>query len=202
MRLVGFDYAVGLHGPTQVWLLDTQERRRGVAIGVQELGVQLGPRAFRRVTWREGTGGKLSSRFCFRRVKTAQDDGLTPAAKEPVGLMMEWLDGESKPTKFILTTLLRRMSKKQIVRVAKERWGTERVYEELKGELGLDHFEGCSLVGWHHHVSVVLCCYAFVVAERVRHFRPLARMASCSPRDRRRGLSGTSSIHSIRSDSL
>jgi SRSO17 transposase len=172
VRLLGFDYAVGIHGPTQVWLLDTQERRRGVAIGVQELGVQLGPRAFRRVTWREGTGGKLSSRFCFRRVKTAQDDGLTPAAKEPVWLMMEWLDGESKPTKFILTTLPRRMSKKQIVRVAKERWRTERVYEELKGELGLDHFEGRSFVGWHHHVSVVLCCYAFVVAERVRHFPP------------------------------
>ncbi|WP_437801273.1 transposase [Sorangium sp. So ce693] len=105
-------------------------------------------------------------------VKSAQDDGPTPAAKEPVWLMMKWLDGESKPTKFILTTLLRRMSKKQIVCIAKERWQTERVYEELKGELGLDHFEGRSFVGWHHHVTVVLRCYAFVVAERVRHFPP------------------------------
>lgn len=89
-------------------------------------------------------------------------------------LVMEWAEGERKPTKFILTTLPRRMSKKQIVRTLKERWKTERVYQELKGQLGLDHFEGRSFPGWHHHVSVVLCCYAFVVAERVRCFSPSA----------------------------
>ena len=66
------------------------------------------------------------------------------------------------------------MSKKQIVRLCKERWRTERMYEDLKGELGLDHFEGRSFPGWHHHVSVVLCCYAFVVAERSRSFPPSA----------------------------
>ena len=67
------------------------------------------------------------------------------------------------------------MSKKRIVRTVKERWRTEYAYEELKGELGLDHFEGRSFPGWHHHVSVVLSCYAFVVAERARHFPPSAR---------------------------
>ena len=50
--------------------------------------------------------------------------------------------------------------------------GTERVYQEMKGELGLDHFEGRSFPGWHHHVSVALCCYAFVIGERMRHFPP------------------------------
>jgi SRSO17 transposase len=63
---------------------------------------------------------------------------------------------------------------KQLVRVVMQRWRTERTYEDLKGELGLDHFEGRSFPGWHHHVSVVLCCYAFVVAERARHFPPSA----------------------------
>jgi SRSO17 transposase len=58
------------------------------------------------------------------------------------------------------------MSHKELVRIIKERWRTERIYEDLKGELGLDHFEGRSFRGWHHHVSVVICCYAFVVAER------------------------------------
>ncbi len=58
------------------------------------------------------------------------------------------------------------------MRIIKERWRTERAYEELKGELGLDHFEGRSFPGWHHHVSVVLSCYAFIVAERVRRFSP------------------------------
>jgi SRSO17 transposase len=66
------------------------------------------------------------------------------------------------------------MSRKQIVRLCKELWRTERMYEDLKGELGLDHFEGRSFPGWHHHVSVVLCCYAFVVAARVRAFSPSA----------------------------
>ena len=51
-------------------------------------------------------------------------------------------------------------------------WRTERVYEDLKGELGLDHFEGRRFPGWHHHVSVALCCYAFIVAERVQRFPP------------------------------
>jgi SRSO17 transposase len=89
-------------------------------------------------------------------------------------LVAEWPEGEKKTQKFVLTTLPRRMSKKEIVRLLKERWRTERMYEDLKGELGLDHFEGRSFPGWHHHVSVVLCCYAYVVAERVRAFPPSA----------------------------
>ena len=91
------------------------------------------------------------------------------------GSSIEWPPGEDKPTKFTLTSLPRRMSKKQIMRLFKERWRTERAYEDLKGELGLDHFEGRSFPGWHHQLypsSVVLCCYAFIVAERVRHFPP------------------------------
>jgi SRSO17 transposase len=172
VRVLGLDYAVGIHAPTKVWCLDASGRRRGDAVGVQQLGVRLGDGAFRRTTWREGTGGKLSSRFCLRRVKVANDDGTEPHAREPLWLLMEWPDGEEKPTKFTLTTLPRRMRKKALVRIVKERWRTERVYEELKGELGLDHFEGRSYQGWHHHISVVLCCYAFVVGERVRHFPP------------------------------
>jgi SRSO17 transposase len=82
--------------------------------------------------------------------------------------------GEDEPTAYFLTTLPRRMSKKQIVRLLKERYRTEQVYEELKGELGLDHFEGRSFPGWHHHVSAVLCAYAFLVAERARAFPPSA----------------------------
>ena len=141
----------------------------------QQLAARIGARAFRRLTWREGTGGKLSSRFAFRRVKVAQDDGTEAGDREPLWLMIEWPEGEAKPNKFVLTTLRRRMTKKEIVRIVKERWRTERAYEELKGELGLDHFEGRSYTGWHHHVSVVLCCYAFLVSERVRHFSPSGR---------------------------
>jgi SRSO17 transposase len=175
----GLDYAVGVNSTTKVWALDSRERRRGEPVSALDLGVQLGPSAFRRVTWREGSArpsrNKLSSRFCFRRVHVAHDDGVPAMDRGPVWLVIEWPDGEERPTKFTLTTLPRRMSKKQIVRTIKERWRTERAYEELKGELGLDHFEGRSFPGWHHHVTVVLCCYAFVVAERVRRFPPSAR---------------------------
>ncbi len=118
---------------------------------------------------------KLSSRFAFCRVKVATDDGTEPAQREAIWLLIEWPDGEAEPTKFALTTLRRQMSKKQLVRLFKERYRTERVYEEMKGELGLDHFEGRSFPGWHHHVSVAICCYAFVVTERMRHFPPSDR---------------------------
>jgi SRSO17 transposase len=97
--------------------------------------------------------------------------------REPVWLTLEWPEGQSAPSKFFITSLRRRMTKKQIVRTIKERWKTERAYQELKGELGLDHFEGRSYTGWNHHVSVVVCCYAFVVAERVRAFSPQTRWA-------------------------
>jgi len=180
IRVFGLDYAVAVRASTKVWLLDSKNRRRPVPMAVGNIGTYLGPKAFRRYTWREGTrpNRKLAGRFCFRRVKVAHDDGTEAADREPLWLVIEWPEGESKPTKFVLTTLPRRMSKKNIVRTLKERWRTERAYEEMKGELGLDHFEGRSFRGWHHHVSVVLCCYAFVVAERVRHFPPSARRSS------------------------
>lgn len=175
VRTYGLDYAVGVRAATNVFLVNVDGRCRSEAISVKDLAEKLGPKRFRRVTWREGTSPhKLSARFCFQRVKVAHDDGTELEDREDVWLVIEWRDGEDEPAKYHLTTLPRRMTKKQIVRIIKERWRTERVYQELKGELGFDHFEGRSFPGWHHHVSVVLCCYAFVVAERLRHFPPSA----------------------------
>jgi SRSO17 transposase len=178
VRVLGFDYALGIHATTTMWRLDGRERCLGEPLSARAIGETLGPRAFRRITWREGTGpgkrGKLRSRFAFFRVKVAHDDGSDRTSREPLWLIVEWPEGEAAPTKFALTTLRRSMSKKQIVRILKERYRTERVYQEMKGELGLDHFEGRSFPGWHHHVSVALCCYAFVIGERMRHFPPAA----------------------------
>ena len=87
-------------------------------------------------------------------------------------MLIEWPDNEKAPTHYTLARMRRAPSRKHLVRVTKERWRTERVYEDLKGELGLDHYEGRSFRGWHHHVTVVLCCYAFVLGERLRHFPP------------------------------
>ena len=177
VRLLGFDFGVGIQSNARVVRLDRLDRVRGEVRTAAELAAALGRKAFRRVTWRQGSKAGLSSHFCFVRVKTMHDDGIQLADREPLWLIIEWLEGEEKPTKFALTTLPRRMSRKAIVRLFKERWRTERMYEDLKGELGLDHFEGRSYPAWHHHISVVLCCYAFVVADLVRAFPPSARRA-------------------------
>ena len=101
--------------------LDSRDRINEKPETVAELVQRLGRKAFRKITWREGTGKKLCSRFCFVRVKTTHDDGIPLEDREPLWLVAEWLDGEDKPTKFLLTTLARRMSRKQIVRICKER---------------------------------------------------------------------------------
>ena len=123
----------------------------------------------------------MSSRFAFVRVKTAHDDGIELRNRELQWLIVEWPDSEDKPSKFFLSTLPSRMSKKEIVRILKERWRTERMYQDLKEELGLDHFEGRSFPGWHHHISVVLTCAAFIVAEQSRAFSPSATKYLSSP---------------------
>jgi len=177
LRIRGLDYAVGIDSTTKVWRVDVQGRRRGQALSVRDLALQvLECRGFRRVTWREGTKQPLSARFAVRRVLPFHDDGWDPASeRERVWLVCEWPDDMPAPAKYYFVATLEKLGKKQMVRLIKERWKTERVYEDLKGELGLDHYEGRRFPGWHHHVSAVLCCYAFIVAERVRRFPPQTR---------------------------
>jgi SRSO17 transposase len=179
VRVLGFDYAMGILSTTTLVRLDARERCRGAPMTARAIAEELGLTAFRTITWREGTRpgprGKLHSRFAFCRVQVANGKRGTLAVREPLWLMIEWPEDEMAPTKFSLTTLRRTMSKKEIVRTVKERYRTEKVYEEMKGELGLDHFEGRSFPGWNHHVSVAICCYAFVIGERMRHFPPTAR---------------------------
>ena len=74
-----------------------------------------------------------------------------------------------------MLTLPKTATKKRMVRTVKQRWRTERVYEDLKGELGFDHYEGRRYPGWQHHVSVALSCFAFITAERVKLFSPSTR---------------------------
>jgi len=87
-------------------------------------------------------------------------------------LVIEWGLDSQRPDGYTLATLSKDISRKQLIRSLKERWRTERAYQELKGELGLDHFEGRTFTGWHHHVTVVLACFAFMVAEQMRGFSP------------------------------
>jgi SRSO17 transposase len=180
VRCLGLDYAVGLHRTTTVWRLDRLQRRIGEPVAVGDIAVAIGRKGFRRCTWREGTKGNLSSRFAVERVVLAQDDLVDPSQREAVWLVMEWPEDEPAPSDFTVATLPAKLSRRQLVRRIKERWRTERVYEDAKGELGLDHFEGRTFRGWHHHVSVVLSCFAFITAERLRAFPPSAPKAAAA----------------------
>jgi len=175
VRSQGLHYAVGIKSDNRVWKLDRRGRRCGEPLTVAQLARSLQPKCFRRVTWRQGTGAPLTGFFAMQRVipaYRAADEDL--ASREAVWLIIERFDGESE-TKYSFASLPRSWSEKRLIRLLKQRWRTERVYEDLKGELGLDHYEGRRYSGWHHHVSVALCCYAFVVAERARRFFPPPR---------------------------
>jgi SRSO17 transposase len=186
LRGRGLDYAVGINSTTAFWPVDRNGQPIGrVTWSAKELADLLALKQFRRTTWRQGTGGRLSARFAARRVVLAHDDGRPPGEREPQWLLMEWRDGEPAPAHFYLLTLPATATRKEMVRTVKERYRTERAYEDLKGELGLDHFEGRRFSGWHHHVSVALACYAFITAEKVGAFPPSATWEAEADSDER-----------------
>lgn len=175
IRDLGLHYAVGVDPKTVVMVFDKLGRRRDEIVGVKTLAQRIEAQGgFRRCTWRAGTKQDLSARFALRRVVPAYDGGHGIEKREALWLLIEWRDGEDEPANYFLCSSPRPATKKALIRAVMQRWRTERAYEDLKGELGFDHFEGRSFPGWHHHVSVVLSCYAFIVSERVRHFPPSA----------------------------
>jgi SRSO17 transposase len=174
VRRLGLDFAVAINSTVKAWVVDALGRRHGDPVSVLALAEKLDADGkFRRYTWREGTKENLSARFAFLRVVPLADDGRPPRNRDRVWLVCEWRDDEPKPAHFHFVSY-RRLPFAFMVHLLKERWKTERVYEDLKGEIGLDHFEGRRFQGWHHHVSVVLTCFAFLAAERARRFPPSA----------------------------
>jgi len=172
LRALKLHYAVAINSSTTVWVIDREGGHGLVKWTAKEVANAVGKKRFRRTTWREGTSERLSAKFAMRRVLVGHDDGQPPSEREEQWLLMEWRDGENDPAHFYLLTLAKETSRKLMVRLVKERYRTERAYEDLKNELGLDHFEGRRFSGWHHHVSVALSCNAFIVAEKCRAFPP------------------------------
>lgn len=182
LDLLGLDYLLGVHGPTTVY---TPEGIRSTKswLSVQEVGVALGKRRFTEVRWRDGTKGKLSSRFAALRVHARRDGGAAFRSEgdQQLWLLIEWPRNESKPTKFWFSNFPASATLKRLVRLAKCRALIEGDYEDLKGEIGLDHFEGRSYVGWHHHVSMCLAAWAFLISERGAAFPPSALVTLAPP---------------------
>ena len=143
--------------------------RLGKATSVKALARRHGSK-FTEVTWREGTKGALRNRVLRMRVVTT--DSRYRKRSKPMWLLVEWPEGNENPTNYVLSNLPETTSLEDMLMICGNRWRIERSYQDLKGQLGLDHYEGRSFVGWHHHVSVVLVCYAFLVAQRARSFSP------------------------------
>nr|WP_051845555.1 IS701 family transposase [Streptomyces sp. NRRL S-813] len=155
-------------------------RYRQPPVPVAELAAAAGREAFQEVTWREGSRGPMTSRFLTVQVRPAgvpprrlaqqaavaehgRWDGILPQVR----LLAEWPDGEDQPTRFWLSDLPDDTPIPDLVRLAKIRWRIEHDYRELKHGLGLDHFEGRSWPGWHHHVTLVTAAHAFLTEQRL-----------------------------------
>jgi SRSO17 transposase len=146
-------------------------------VSVRELAVSLPASAWKQVTWREGTKRKLQSYFAALRVRPAHRDYWRAEPHPEEWLLIEWPAGESEPTKYWLSTLPPDIALADLVHMGKHRWIIERDYQELKQELGLGHYEGRGWRGFHHHATLCIAAYGFLVAERNLFF-PSARAGS------------------------
>ena len=143
-------------------------------VSVKDPAMSLESAACKTVAWRQGVKQKLRSRFAAMRIRPAHRDYWRGEPHPEEWLLMEWPKGEAQPTKYRFSTLPAETSLSELVRTAKHRWIVERDYEELKQELGLGRFEGRGWRGFHHHATLCLAAYGFLVAERNR-FSPSAR---------------------------
>jgi SRSO17 transposase len=133
-------------------------------LSVKALALGLPQHAWRTITWREGTNKRLRSRFARVRVHTAP---IRRAAERPEEtLLIEWPEDEAEPTKYWLATLDKKLSFRDLVDIAKMRWRIERDYQDLKQEIGLGHYEGRGWPGFHHHGTLCIAAYGFLVSER------------------------------------
>lgn len=198
---LGLEYAVGVQSSLSVWAPGTQplppRPRKPMGrppkllrrdkdhqpVAAKELASSLPAESWKSVTWRQGTQQKIRSRFAAVRVRPAHRDywQAEPYAEE--WLLIEWPKGEAEPSKYWLSTLSAEIKLKDLVALAKQRWIIERDYEELKQELGLGHYEGRGWRGFHHHATLCIAAYGFLLAERSR-FSPSARAGKldlCAP---------------------
>jgi SRSO17 transposase len=146
-------------------------RYRAAPSSLKQLVLAAGKRAARGVTWREGSRGRMHSRFIALRVKPANRQLIAAAHADDRELDVRWLLAEwpsdaDAPTDYWLSSLPADTDLKTLVRLAKLRWRIEHDYRELKHGLGLDHFEGRSYRGWHHHVTLVSVAHAFLTLQR------------------------------------
>jgi SRSO17 transposase len=152
------------------------------AINLKEIAKGLPQKCWQKIIWREGTKGPLSSRFA--RIVVWLANGLVQGKSmkvEPEELLVEWPERSDSPTKFWLSSLSPTTPWRDLVRRAKGRFRVEQDYQEMKMELGLDHFEGRTFQGWHHHVTLVALAYAFLMLLRMGNKKNFWIDLACCP---------------------
>jgi SRSO17 transposase len=174
---LGLIYAAGILPNTLMWSSGAGPRRKGKPlnntgrrdepdlISAKEVALGLPKQSWRTIKWREGSAEWLSSRFARVRVRVGHNK-LVPETLSPEWLLIEWPEGEAEPTKYWLSTLPEDVSFQRLVDLAKLRWRIERDYQELKQEVGLGHYEGRGWRGFHHHATLCIAAYGFLIAER------------------------------------
>jgi len=177
MTALGVLYVAGILPNTLMWQSGAGPRRKGKPlnntgrrdepglISAKEVALGLPKQVWRTVKWREGSAEWLSSRFARVRVSVGHNK-LIPEKLSPEWLLIEWPEGEAQPTKYWLSTLPANISFRRLVDLAKMRWRIERDYQELKQEVGLGHYEGRGWRGFHHHATLCIAAYGFLIAER------------------------------------
>ena len=157
---LGLSYVAAIVATVKVVAV-SKRRAPGRRMSVKDLALSLPKHAWRTITWREGTNEQLRSRFARVRVRTAPIRGAAERAEET--LLIEWPEGEAEPTKYWLSTLDKDISFRRLVDIAKMRWRVERDYQELKQEVGLGHYEGRGWPGFHHHGTLCIAVYGFLI---------------------------------------
>ena len=159
-RELGLDYSAAVPART---LVEAGKGDQG-KMTAQTLALGLPKRAWQTITWREGSAEPLRSRFARVRVR-ARGEGCTPNEPEE-WLLIEWPKRETAPTKYWLSTLPMNIAFDALVDITMMRWRIERDYQELKQEVGLGHFEGRGWRGFHHHATMCIAAYGFLISER------------------------------------
>lgn len=183
---IGLKYCVGVQPSTTVWTGEraplppkikktgrgrppTRLRRaRGhEPFSVKALAFQLPARAWRTLTWRQGSNAPLRSRFTALRVRAAHQDWRRGEMRDEQWLLIDWPTSESEPFHYWLCTLPMTATLRTLVRTAMMRWRIERDYQELKQEFGLSHYEGRGWRGFHHHATLCIAAYGFLLSQRL-----------------------------------
>jgi SRSO17 transposase len=137
-------------------------------MSVEELAQKLPASVWKTIKWRQGTKRRLVSRFASVRIQPAHKP--TKGEKRPPRqwLLIEWPRGEPEPVKYWFSNLPPQAGIARLVCLAKIRWRIEQSYQQLKEELGLDHYEGRGFLGWQHHVTMSMLAYGFLMLETLR----------------------------------